>query len=423
MPKLCLTSEIVGGISAPERGEVWIGDNHLEYFGVRAWAGKKGGGKAFAIRLRDQFGILVRESYQPERDFPLYAWEHAWNWPLGSFLKHARGWARDRIAIHRGEPTSKDRRHRQWQRRKARVLATRIGDAFDQRIKRLRRASNDHLYVDHIDKLVNMHVPCSVRDTTFRDVPIRRLADAISHRSISYGNVKVLRAFVGGVFEQVDKSYPVLRYKLESIQRRCAKNLAARLAPPHPRILDISEEDYQRFFANVEMDACWRQALAMRFYFATGARLQVVLRARWSDFLEGIWYMFLPEERKLWFESRERLGEESLQVLELIEKRHRAEGLTSPYLFPSADDSAKPIRTLQRHWARYSDKFGWNGLPLSHVVLRHRRRSNPSYSLFFLRTYWEFGRDESLAAVSKVSNRRRNNEVIATIYKLEHCPV
>lgn len=422
MAKNCLSADIVEAVEPPEQGETWLGDNHVRHFGLRAWAGKKGGGKAFAIRLRDQFGIAVRETYEPERDFPLYHWYNAWEKPLSYFLEHAREWARERAALHLGRSTSESRRHKSWHRRRARILATRIGDAIDRKIAQLKRKSRDHLYVDHIRNMVGEHIPQTVLAATFRNVPIRQLADAISNRNVSYGNVKVLRSFIGGVFTGAARDHGALKYKLESIQRRCAKNLDARKAPPYPEILKITREDYQRFFDALEGDYNWRQSLALRLYFATEARLQPVLRARWSDFLGKTWYPFLPADRKLWFESKQHIRPDSLQILKLIEQHHRNEGLTSPYLFPAPADASKPIRTVQRHWSRWCDVMGWKGLPLSHVVLRHQGRSNPSYSLFFHRYYLDAGRPDAVRAASKVAKRRKNKLINAMTYTAERMP-
>lgn len=422
MPKLCLTPETVDTLQPPPKGEIWFGDNHVRHFGIRAWAGRNGGSKAYAIRLRDQFGIVVRETYRPEYDYALYDWSRGWEKPLGYFLEHARRWARDRIALHSGEETDDQRRWKRWRRRKTRVLATSIGDAFQTKINRLRRESKDHLYVDHIRNMVGEHIPAAVLDSTFRDVPIRRLADAISKRVISYGNVRVLRAFVGGVFKDASRDFGPLHYKLESIQRRCAKNLDARIEPPYPKILQITDDEYRRFFDELEAADDWRQSLAIRLYFATGAKLQPVLRARWSDFVDGIWYPFVPDERKLWFEAKERLGAEALQTLGLIKRHHEAERLDSPYLFPSPGNARQHIKTVQRHWARYCAKSDWNCLPLSHVVLGHRPRSNPSYSLFFHRTYLQFDRSKAQEVVSKVSERRLDKAISAATYMVERLP-
>lgn len=126
----------------------------------------------------------------------------------------------------------------------------------------------------------------------------------------------------------------------------------------------------------------------------------------------------MPNQRKLWYECRQRLGSESARILGLIEDRHRADGLESPYLFPSPADSASPIKTVQRHWRRYCGTFGWDGLPMSHVVLRHRPRDNPSYSLFFYRAYLGFDRrTNGIPAVSKVGKRRADLSINASTYR------
>lgn len=418
MPKVFLTPGLVDSIDPPAQGEIWIGDAHLDHFGVRAWAGKKGGNCAYAIRLRDQFGIVVRETFRPDRDYPYFRWESAWDKPLGYFLEAARSWARDRIARNLGLPTSADRQARTWLRRKAKVLSTTIADAIDKRVAALRRRSRDHLYLDQIRNLIASNIPNDVLQATFRNVPVRRLADSISHRGLSYGNVKVLRGFVGAVFKDAAGRFPPLHWKLESIQRRCARNLDLRKAPPYPQILRITTADYDRFLQMLEADPCWRPALAIRLYFETGAKLQQVLRARWSDIVDGTWYPFVPDERKLWYECRQRFGAKGVRILELIEHRHRTESLASPYLFPSPEDAARPIKTVQRHWRRYCGTLEWEGLPLSHVVLRHRPRDNPSYSLFFYRAYLGFDkRTKGIPAVSKVGKRRADSSIYASTYR------
>lgn len=421
--KACLTPEYVDELCPPTGGEFWIGDNHLNYFGIRGWAGKKGGNIAFAIRLRDQFGLLVRETFRPDRDDPDYVWLRGWEKPLGHFLGAARRWAVDRIAIHRGFQTLEQLRWEKCNRQKRRILATTLKSSFDRRLAVLRKKSTNQEYVDHIQNLVSTHIPDEVLASTFRSVPVRKLADCITAREISYGNVRIFRSFVGSVFKEAGQHYGPLHYKLESIQRRCLKNLDARKAPPYPAILEISEDDYRSFFAALETDGSWRAALAIRLYFATGAKLQQILKARWSDIIEKRWYPFLPEERKLWYESSEQLDASALVVIALLQSHHRGESILSPYLFPSSGDPSNPIKTVQRHWDRFCGTFGWKNLPLSHVVLRHRPRTNPSYSLDFYRTYLNYNKtSQGLEDVSKVGKRRKHNSIDSTNYMVERLP-
>lgn len=418
MPKICLNPEFADALEPPSSGEVWVADNHLKHFGIRAWAGKRGGGKCYAIRLRDQFGELVRESFRPGEDDPYYLWDRGWERSFGAYLEIARRWARDRIAIHQGEPTSEDLQMRRWDARKRRILSTSLGKAFDQRIVELKKRSRHHSYVDHLDMLVHQHIPVDIRELTFASIPISELADSITRTNISYGNVKVLRAFVGGVFKAASNDYGPLHGELEALQERCLANLEARTEPPYPAILNITSDDYLRFFALIEEDEAWRQALAIRLYFATGAKMRQVLAARWSDIVNGTWYPFTPKDRKLWYESRERLGEDAQSVIDLVVTRHEKEVLQSPYLFPSKDNSQKPIASMQRHWSRFSGAMRWINLPISHVVLRHRRRTNPSYSLDFIRYYFNFRKDtDGRLAVSKVGKRRKDMSINSNTYR------
>lgn len=417
MKRVCLTPEFVNEIEPPERGEIWISDSHVRYFGLRVWSGKRSGGKAFSIRLRDRFGVVVREAYNPERDYSLYGWGEESDKPLGYYLSDARKWAKDRIAYHLGLPTSSDRQRQRWERRRRTILATRIGDAINRKIAHLQRTSNDHVYVHHIKTMISANVSDDIMESTFKNVHICNLADNISNRSISYGNVKVLRAFIAGVFKDAASSYGVLNYKLESVQRRCHKNLSNRKSPPHPKILNITDDEYGKFFELLEQDKHWRQSLALRLYFATEARLQPVLRARWSDIIGKTWYPFTPKERALWQGSKQRLGTDALRVLRQIERCHHAENINSPYLFPSSNDALKPIKTVQRHWKRWNDILGWHSLPLSHVVLGHKGRANPSYSSFFYSYFLEFDRPQSVREVSKVAKRRQDKSINATTYR------
>ncbi|MEA3002931.1 MAG: hypothetical protein QOH81_1719 [Sphingomonadales bacterium] len=288
MPTAYLTTELVDGIDPPAQGEIWFADNHLKYFGIRAWAGKKGGSTAYAIRLRDQFGILVRETFRPDRDYPYFPWERAWDKPLGHFLEAARFWAGDRIALHRGEPTSADLRDRAWRRRKMKILATTIGNAIERRLRELSRRSSDHPYLDNIRILVGDHIPQAVLDAMFRNVPVRQLADAVSNRAISYGNVKVLRAFVGAVFKQAAGEFGPLHWKLESIQRRCARHLDLRKAPPYPPILQITAADLRAVLSSTGSRPLLAASsgnptlLRYRSQTAAGSTCSMVGHCRWN---------------------------------------------------------------------------------------------------------------------------------------------
>ncbi len=421
--KVCLSQEYVDGLAPPVKGEFWIGDTHLRHFGVRGWAGKKGGSVAFAIRLRNSDGRLIRETFDVWRGYlEQYAmWRRGnyWEQPIGAFLEPARQWARDRIAFHYGYPSRQQILDERRKRKREEILATTLHLAINRRLDELRKKSNNHEYVDHIQNLTGIHISDEIFNSTFAEISPEGLADAITSKNISYGNVKVLRSFLGGVFQRAIDSCGPLGLKLDAIQECCRENLRARKEPRYPEILNITDADYRYFFKLLEGDVHWRQALAIRLYFATGAKMQQVIKARWSDIVNNRWYPYLPNERKLWSSGSEPLDGETANVISLIESCHRREHMASAFLFPSLAKPEQHVKNVQRHWVRLCGTLGWQNLPISHVVLRHRPLSNPSYYMEFLKYYRSSKIDfERRQAVSKIVNRRKNIDINAMTYRL-----
>jgi integrase len=422
--KFCLTPDLANALKPPDKGEVWIADSHLPHFGLRAWAGRKGGGKVFAIRLRTKSGKLVREAFRPERDWDLYHWKQAWLWPIGDFLGPARLWAVDRIAYHKGLPTRDELRAKQLDQKQRRTMNKTLGAALELRLKKLRRSSRRPAYLDQIEDLIGQWIPQHLLDQSLWELTSQGVAEALTDPSITFGSARRLRSFVNGTLLQLSHSCGPLGLQVEEIQNCCRKIIDARTTPPYPEILKITESDFQRYFELLEHDAHWRQSLAIRLYFATGARMQQVLRSRWSDLIEGFWFPFTPADRKCWFEAREPLRDDAVAVIFKVAHHHHEEGIRSCFLFPSLTrGSTLPIKTVQRTWHRTSGVMGWDNLPLSHLVYRHRERTNPSYNLDFSKMYLR-GVKANLGKnlVSKVVNRRAKNIVIADSWMVEHQP-
>lgn len=423
--KVCLTPELVNSLEIPHQGERWIADSHLPHFGLRLWAGKNGGGKAFAIRLRDKSGRLIRESFNPGRDWDLYYWMTPWRKSFGDFLEPARLWAFDRIAFHKGRPNSEERRKNQLVRREIRIMGEKLGTVLESRLKRLRKTSRRPAYLDQNEDLIRQWIPQTLLDKKLSDLSHRELAEAMTDHRIPFGSARRLRAFVNGSLLQLSRQYGPLGLEVKAIQGHCREILDARTEPPYPKIKTINKDEFGRYFEVLENEPNWRQALAIRLYFATGARMQQVLKARWSDFVGNSWFPFTPDERKCWFEAEERLQDEARNVLTKIANRHLQEQLQSCFLFPSAKfGPSMPIRTVQRMWHRTCSPFGWQDLPLSHMAWRHRPRTSPSYYLDFSRTnLGSLKVDSGFPSVSKVGKRRAENNVFADTYLVGHIPL
>ena len=60
-----IDSDFLDSVRPPEIGERWIADTLVCGFGLRLWAGKKGGGVAFCVRVSDLNGKSVRKTYDP----------------------------------------------------------------------------------------------------------------------------------------------------------------------------------------------------------------------------------------------------------------------------------------------------------------------------------------------------------------------
>jgi hypothetical protein len=58
-----LTPEFVHSVTPPERGERWIADTKLKGFGLRLWATRSGGNKAFAVRVLNANGHSIRKTF------------------------------------------------------------------------------------------------------------------------------------------------------------------------------------------------------------------------------------------------------------------------------------------------------------------------------------------------------------------------
>jgi hypothetical protein len=155
----------------------------------------------------------------------------------------------------------------------------------------------------------------------------------------------------------------------------------------------------------------WREALALKLYFETGAKMRRILRAQWDQIVGDIWYPYSREEREFWFVGREHLDESATHTLQSVQGKLAAEGRVSAYIFPRKDEAGdRPITTVRRYWMKVAVCMGWRGLPLSHVVLRHRPRNTPSYLHMYSYMWVPISRQTTdPLAVSKFGKRLEEN--------------
>lgn len=385
--KVNLTAEFVDSLKPPQGGEFWIADLTTKGFGIRGWSGKKGGNIGYAIRCRNSNGRLVRESFS--------VWSNYWSqqkirqqlkqgihkWSLGLFLDEAREWARDRLSQHRGKLSETERRQLRHSQAASIVRSMTLDQMAERTINKLRIGNRNQAYVDGIVSIYR-HISEESRSTLLEEIDARKLAEEITNSRIPFGSSRMLQAFIGQVFKSASRWNGSLGLVSDRIQRRAYSIRQKQEIPPYPAILEISESELKEFLNILERDETnWRANLAIRFYFGTGAKMRRVLSAQWDHIIDGKWYPYSPAEKKYWFNGGEEVHSEAKHVLDIVRKHHVNENLNSPFLFPSLrNPDLKPISTIQRRWKTLSQKFGWNGLPLSHVVRRYRRRNTPSYT-------------------------------------------
>jgi hypothetical protein len=389
--KTLLTPELVDSVELPSQGERWISDSLIKGFGLRLWSGSRAGSKAYAIRIRDLNGRIVRETYDPNQSSAWSMWRlrHLINDgevaepAFGDCLESARSWARRRIHWHKGGSIVAERRHK-WRCRLAmRIQGMTFDELSDHIIRVMKRRGRSEDYIFNVMRLKH-GLSSRTRLSTPEAMDVTAIADEIISRDVSGGNARVLHRFVGQVYKFANR-YVDVDKKSEAINRRVARNIRRMNEPLYPAILDITDADFASFFQILERDAeNWRSALAIRMYFETGAKMRPVLKAEWQRIVDDSWYPYLPKERKYWFSGAERLNEPALKILDLVKYRQASEGIQSDFLFPASGRARSGhVTTIHRYWAKVSSACGWNGLPLSHVVRKYKRRNTPSYFYSF----------------------------------------
>src|ERR1700744_6452657 len=102
-----LTAESVDSLEPPLSGERWIADSQVKGFGLRLWSNRSGGSKAFAIRVSNKDGMVIRRTYDLAQSsaFRHSALRNVPSYRLGDSLGDARAWAKDEIAKLHGRMT------------------------------------------------------------------------------------------------------------------------------------------------------------------------------------------------------------------------------------------------------------------------------------------------------------------------------
>lgn len=338
-----LSKTIVDSFEAPMRGEAWIADTKLRGFGLRVWRSPSGAPKAaFSVRTTTSEGRSIRRavpawtcrSRHRDQHHDLY-WEDPLYEPsLGELTTIAREVARDIIDVLKERPTLREEDDAEKRRTQLRVGNYTFGKAASVVIEGLRRAGRSKRYCDRLDKLFFTHVSKELRTKALVRVTKRDVARVLSRRSLSVGNMRVLRPLIGRCLDLPDRVG--IRGKFRTWQLRKLEIHGRR---PNENIWP--ESRVAEFRSYLRAHEYWQQAACMEVYLETGIPLAVLRRAKAEDIYDVKYRrhdqewtaveLHLGNSRK----HRARIDAPILDLLMTCNERCLEEFEESSYLFPS----------------------------------------------------------------------------------------
>jgi hypothetical protein len=403
-----LTPRLVFEAACPASGERWISDTKIKGFGLRLWSTKSGGQKAFAIRISDAHSRKVRRTFDPSTSWRArFKFQHSNRvnaYGLGEYLEEAREWARDEIDRLKGRPTLRDEHWNRHRDAGELVLALTLNDAASARLKGLasKNASEDYIY--QLNKLFALHIPDEMKCTPLGKLNPKHTARTLVRSDASPGNVRALRSFLSQIIERGAAFHgPLLRFHDEFAQEfvlQWERNRDVR----YPELRRLRPTRYQSLFNALEADEeYWQQAMAIRLYFAFHAPLSRVLASQWQQVHKKYWYPYWPNEKELWFESREAIDDSISKLLVRVRNLGERDFGATAYWFPSRHGrNANHIRSVEHAWQRALRASQIRYYPLREFSRSFRDFYNPSYLVSFLRQYQQVFREvQNAAQVSK----------------------
>lgn len=410
--KRLLTPEFVNEVSPPEKGERWIADTKVRNFGLRLWATKSGGSKAFCLRL----GSKKRLTFDPYKDagfsFTLLLNE-TFDFQLGSYLQSARNWAHQEIKKHKVSPMDKaellieDNAQRESFNKQVERFT--LEEAAHSLLKGLETVGRSEAYIYQRAHLFHNWKADKIKKKRLGEITAEELADALVDRKYTWSNIRALRAFITQIYKQA-LSFGVYRADYENdLDQVIRKAFNEKFDVKYPELRDLKPDVYQEIFRRLEENTDqWQQAYCLRLYFEFGAPLTRIMGARWDQILDDNWYPYLPHEKKLWFQSREAITDEVKSLLSRLAFFMKHDFAESKYWFPSTYAQSKPhITTVAHLWGNTLKQVGSKYYPLNEFARSYRDLNQPSYYSTYSRDYMErLYKDQKVAVMSKITTRQ-----------------
>lgn len=371
-----LTPEFVDSATPPSNGERWVSDTKLRGFGLRLWATKSGGEKAFAIRVSDKDGRSVRRTfslyYSSNYRIPLSRGEYTYQ--LGDCIGDAREWARDEIDSMKGRLTIREEEEIRRKKAADRVKKIPLQRAAHSVIEGMRTNGLSEGYIDQVFKLFSNHIPAELQETSLSEVSPRAVADILVSSNISPGNTRVLRSFIGQIYERAGSFHGPLHRFSRKMASEFWANWEDRYDTPFPELERLTETDYQRIFEKLDAEnSKWQQALCIRLFFEFRAPLNRLMAAQWTQIRNGTWFPYRPDERVYWLADMVRIDGEAKTLLNRVLRLGQRDFGESRYWFPSRfGRKAEHIRTVDTIWRNTLHDIGSRYYPLRKYASHYR---------------------------------------------------
>jgi hypothetical protein len=366
MKRRLLTPEFVDAIAIPEDGETWIADTKVRGFGVRAWAGKRGGGKAYAIRVAGVGGRMVRLTYPlPQRHQPSNA--------LGILLEDARSWGRDEVDFLKGRRTLRQELEENQRPVKRDISKRGLGELASAKLQGMRLLGASQSYVDNLEKLFFNSIPENLLCRPIKAVSARKLAGALKQLDDKPGQARALRAMMGQILKSAAEFEPSAWRLLGLTQKLYTPDYEGR----RQRKVDLrySEGFFEKLFSRLESEERdWQQAYFIRLLFEFNVPARRLLNAQWRTFIDNLWFPWLPSERKYWHLHGQRIEGDASRLLAQLKIRNEVDFPGNPFLFPSRKSVSGHMTSFRPYWQRVAAETGVKPEKLRTLVSTYQRR-------------------------------------------------
>ncbi|WP_424942473.1 hypothetical protein [Aliiroseovarius crassostreae] len=367
-----LTPEFVDTQAPPETGELWFSDSIVPGLGLRLRAGKKGGTASYCLRAKDQNGNWTRRQFNTLEVFldvhndgdptPFFSRS------LGSFLPHARKWAKRQKKTLSGDISTPEARRDHWLEKRELAKRTHFGDHLDaffaavhQDAKQKSSPINAQRNLDQLEQLCWRTIPQTLRDRPFGSLSTVEL---VSSLTINGRDITQFQAILGTITQlqrklgiqganrdlTADELYPAFRELREEQIKDWYDGTGDRYRAIRKEVYDQLNSAPLGHIPS----AC------VALYLTTGAKLRPTLSARWDQFKGQSWYPYPKGSRASWFWAEERIDPEMQEFLGAYRTQLEKQFSDSPYLFPSRMNASGHITSVQRYWRKIVRVTSWD---------------------------------------------------------------